>query len=135
MDLQMIAAAEDIGLSLNLFSKSEISCVNRSVLNRFFNTLAGAKFIHPSKLSLLGGAKLSLLGGDSESISEAISIKTRKLQVVGQRLSLLYTQDAFASSIPKLIYILRSTPCFDLPACYNLNYYTRKQLLCTNQKN
>ena len=62
----------------------------------------------------------TLLGsplGDVECISHTIQEKTASLRIMGDRLSFLHAQDALlllhhSFAIPKLLYTLRTAPCF-----------------------
>ena len=65
----------------------------------------------------------TLLGspiGSVEGIEDTIRAKTTTLAVMGDRLQLLHSHDAFcllrnAFAMPKLLYILRTAPCFLSP--------------------
>ena len=67
--------------------------------------------------------QLTLLGsplGDVENVSVALRKKTDSLAVMSERLDLLAAQDALlllrhSFSIPKLLYLLRTAPCFLSP--------------------
>ena len=71
-------------------------------------------------LQVLGRDRADILGspiGSMEGISEAIQTKTDQLRLMGDRLHLLHSHDALlllrhSFSIPKILYILRTAPCF-----------------------
>ena len=58
--------------------------------------------------------------GDTDSTSDAISRKTQLLRTMGERLQYVSAHDALlllrnSLAIPKLLYLLRSSPCFLSP--------------------
>ena len=115
-DLEVIfQEASDLGLSLNP-CKPEIICINDQVSASLLSLIPGAKTIHPSAAHLLGAPL-----GDIFSISNFISEKTHSLKVMDSRLRHLQAQDAIillrhSFAIPKLLYSLRTSPCFSSPA-------------------
>ena len=68
--------------------------------------------VSPDQATLLGSPI-----GSIESVNSAIRTKVNALKIIGSRLHHLNAHDAFcllhhAYSIPKMLYILRSSPCF-----------------------
>ena len=77
--------------------------------------LLGAKIVNPSKATLLG-----LPIRDISSVSDALTTKVNQLKRMGERLQLLSAHDAIlllkhSFSLPKLLYNLRTAPCFLFP--------------------
>ena len=80
----------------------------------------------------------SLLGspiGTLEGIQDTIRAKKNTLEVLGDFLRRLHTHDALCSlrhtfAIPKLLYIVRTSPCFLSPELQNFDSLVRS-LLCT----
>ena len=75
-----------------------------------------ALVVEPQSATLLGSPL-----GNVESISLSICDKTALLQVMGERLKYLCTHDSLlllrnAFAIPKLMYLLRTSPCFLSPS-------------------
>ena len=106
-----------LGLSLNQ-RKSEVICdeSDPSISTSLLSLIPDAKTVPPSAATLLGAPV-----GDLFSISNAISKKTHMLQIMAPRLQYLSAQDALlllrhALAIPKLLYTLRTAPCFASPA-------------------
>ena len=74
-------------------------------------------------LRQVGCSQATLLGspiGSEEAISDAIRVKTGMLEVMGNRLNLLPSNDALlllrsSFAIPKVLYLLRTAPCFLSP--------------------
>ena len=113
-DLATIESLEEIGLSLNNH-KSEIICTNHVTRGTIISSLPGAQIIDPSDAHLLGSPI-----GNLDSISAVLGDKVKSLAVMGDRLrhfsahdSLLLLRNSF--SIPKLLYTLRTSPCFLSP--------------------
>ena len=68
--------------------------------------------VSPEQATLLG----SPIGGE-EGVDKSIIEKTRALEIMGGRLRHIHAHDAFcllchAFALPKVLYILRTTPCF-----------------------
>ena len=113
-DLSVIREAEDVGLVLNP-AKSEIISNAEDSLIDLQSCLPGAPVYLPEEASLLGSPI-----GDLNSISSAIGKKLSSLRVLGDRLQYFTSQNAFlllkySFSIPKLTYLLRSSPAFLSP--------------------
>ena len=90
-------------------SKSEIICVDAVVRGTIITALPGAVVVDPANAYLLGSPI-----GDLGSISTSLDEKTKALSIMGERFSahdsLVLLRHSFA--IPKLHYLLRTTPCF-----------------------
>ena len=111
-DLSLISeGGVELGLRLNS-SKSEIVGTDPSVS---FLSLPDARFVYPRDAILLGSSV-----GDVSSISSVLEQKTSLLKSLGDRLHLLSAHDSlvllrYSFAIPKLIYCLRTAPCFLSP--------------------
>ena len=71
--------------------------------------------LNPNDADLLGTPL-----GDMSCIDNVLSDKVNKLKILGDRLGHLYKQDALllirsAFSMPKILYLLRTAPCFSSP--------------------
>ena len=113
-DLATIESLEEIGLSLNNH-KSEIICTDYVTRGTINSSLPGAQIIEPSDAHHLGSPI-----GNLDSVSAVLGDKVKSLAVMGDRLkhfsahdSLLLLRNSF--SIPKLLYTLRTSPCFLSP--------------------
>ena len=111
-DLQTVeCAAEDLGLQLNR-GKSEVIGRDTTLLEPLLSAAPELTVTSPEQATLLGSAL-----GDVESVSRSIGVKTKMLEVMGDRLQHLRAHDAIlllrhAFAIPKLLYSLRTSPCF-----------------------
>ena len=110
-DLKLVEEAESLGLVLNTHKSEIISC-DPSVCGRLSSSLPGALVIDPSQATLLGSPL-----GDIDCVSAAIQDKVSALQRMSDRLVFLSAHDALlllrcSLSIPKLLYLLRTAPCF-----------------------
>ena len=100
------------------FEQGEIwdHCAHPEILNPIVHCLPGAKIVDPSKATLLGSPI-----GDVSSVSDAYTTKVNQLKTIGERLQLLSAHGAILllkhSSLPKLLYNLRTTPCFLSQSC------------------
>ena len=111
-DLDLVERmAPDLGLQLNR-SKSELICNDQSI--------SEAMFLEALRLHLLSRDVADILGspvGNVEHISDVIQGKIQQLWLLGDRLRLLHSHDAIlhlhhSFSIPKILYILCTAPCF-----------------------
>ena len=105
---------QDLGLVLN-HHKSEVICSDPSSRAYLLSLIPDAKLVAPSAATLLGSSV-----GDS-SINSTITEKTHLLRTMGLRLHHLSAQDALillrhSFAIPKLLHILRTSPCFVSPS-------------------
>ena len=117
-------AAEDLGLHLNL-TKSEVICVDPRTKDTMLNAAHDLCIVSPEQATLLGSPT-----GSIESINSAIRTKVNALKITGSRLHHLHAHDAFcllhhAYSIPKMLYILRSSPCFLSPQLEEFDHLQR----------
>ena len=122
-DIEIIRLMETLGLHLNK-SKSEIICSSDSPLcSQMLTYIPGAQVVDPSKATLLGSPI-----GDLDSVSVALLGKSNSLRIIGDRLGCFTAHDSLlllrhSFSIPKLMYLLRTSPCFlspHLPSYDNL---------------
>jgi len=100
----------EIGLQLN-GEKSEIVCAHPDTVNSILPSLQGAQVVEPSMASLLD------IIGDVLSMSDVLRSKTNMLKKMGDRLKKLSAHDAIlllkrSFALPKLLYNLRTSPCF-----------------------
>ena len=103
-----------MGLQLSR-EKSEIICDDPDTVNSILQFLPGAQIVDPAKATLLGSPV-----GDVSSISDILMSKTDMLRRMGDRLQLLPAHDAIlllkhCFALPKLLYNLRTAPCFLSP--------------------
>ena len=103
--------AAELGLSLNR-SKTELICDDLASCEAFLSEVPGLQVVSCSEASLLGSPV-----GSVEYVDSVIQHKVAQLQLMGDRLSLLHTHNALlllrhSFSIPKLLYLLRTSPCF-----------------------
>ena len=119
-DLEVVKQeAAELGLHLNQ-RKSEVICVDQPTSDSILSSIPEASVIDPLDACLLGSPI-----GDCGSISNTIDEKVRLLGIMGDRLQHLEAHDAIlllrhSFAIPKLLYTLRTAPCFLSP---NLESY------------
>ena len=129
-DLRRIEdAADDLGLVLN-HRKSEVICSDPTTKCYMLSVSPDFHHVDPAKACLLGSPI-----GDRESIDEVLEVKRSTLELLGERLSLLHSQDALcllrnAFSLPKVLYVLRTAPCFQSPILLDLDQLQRSLLEC-----
>ena len=104
-----------MGLQLNI-EKCEIICACPATTTSILSFLPGAKVVSPNEATLLGSSI-----GDTSSITDILRTKTTMLKRMGDRLQHLSAHDAVlllkhSFSLPKLLYNLRTSPCFLSPA-------------------
>ena len=109
-------------------SKSEVICKDHSTLEALLIEIPGLSVVHPDFATLLGSPI-----GSREGVDKEIKIQLEALRTMGERLRHLRTHDAFsllrhAFSIPKLLYILRSSPCFSSSSLFNFDELQRALL-------
>ena len=115
-DLALIETqAPLLGLILNQ-AKSEVICANKDTIS---SILTSFPTLHPSdpRHAILLGSPI----GGIEAIEDTIKAKVADLQRLGERLPLLEAHDSLcllrsAFAIPKVLYILRTAPCFLSPS-------------------
>ena len=108
------------GLQLNT-GKSEIICACPATRNSILPSLPGAKVVNPNEATLLGSSI-----GDTASITDILRSKITMLKRMGDRLQHLSAHDAIlllkhSFALPKLLYNLRTAPCFLSPALQEYN--------------
>ena len=115
LDLEVVEQeGAEIRLHLNK-GKSEIICENPEISDPIVQCLPGAKIVDPSKAAMLGSPI-----GDVSSVSDALTTKVNQLKRMGEWLQLLSAHDTIlllkhSFSLPKLLYNLRTSPCFLSP--------------------
>jgi hypothetical protein len=109
--LSLEEAASHIGLVLNR-KKSECICMDTSTQDEILLRVPSLHTTPLNSVTLLG----SPIGG-SVAIEKALATKVSQLEILGERLKALQAHDALcllrnAFSLPKLLYVLRTAPCF-----------------------
>ena len=109
--------AAELGLRFNR-QKSEVICGDSATRDSILSALPGARVIDPMSATLLGSPI-----GDVDSISKSLSEKLHRLRIMGERLRHLFAHDAIillrhSFAIPKLLYSLRTSPCFLSPSLH-----------------
>ena len=100
-----------VGLDLNP-QKSEVISINPDLIATVQSALSGIRVVNQADATLLGSPI-----GDIGSITVAIDAKTAMLKCLRERLHYLTCHDAYlllrhSLAIPKLLYLLRMSPCF-----------------------
>ena len=100
-----------VGLDLNP-QISEVISINPDLVATVQSALPGIRVVNPADATLLGSPI-----GDIGSITVAIDAKTTMLKYLHERLHYLTSHDAYlllrhSLAIPKLLYLLRTSPCF-----------------------
>ena len=113
LDLVELEGAE-LGLILN-HQKSEIISSDNAARGSVLCAIPGARVIDPEKATLLGSPV-----GDIDCISAVLEEQIGMLKTMGERLKYLFSHDAIlllrhSFAIPKLLYNLRTSPCFLSP--------------------
>lgn len=103
--------AKELGLEIN-HSKSEIICKDHTTLGSVLVQIPGLSVTDPDHATLLGSPI-----GNVDGVNAVVEKKIVYLKSLGGLLVNLQAHDAFcllrnALSIPKLMYVLRSSPCF-----------------------
>ena len=101
-----------IGLTLNVH-KSELISHEQSVVEVIISDFPGLKFTEPQDATLRG----SLLG--CNPMVDCLDDQLHQVKVIGERLCHLAVHDAItilchSFAIPKLLYVLRTSPVFSL---------------------
>ena len=114
-DISTLKGAEDIGLFLNPL-KSEVISNCSDAIESIHSVLPGAVVVSPDSCYLLGSPI-----GNSSTLSSAIDQKVSALKLMGERLSLFSLHDSMlllhsSFSIPRLMFILRTSPLFHVDA-------------------
>ena len=111
-DLKRIElVGKDLGLVLN-HSKSEVICADNDTKHSILEVSPHLQYVDPSDACLLGAP----IGGE-RSIIAVLTSKKKSLELLGERLKLLHSHDALcllrnAFLLPKILYVLRTSPCF-----------------------
>ena len=122
--LHLERVASEFNLFLN-HSKSEIICNDEQSKLEMLSRFPSLHPTVPSRAILLG----SPIGG-TEAINEVWESKIKQLKTLGSRLELLHSHDALcllrsAFSLPKVLYILRTSPSFLSPLLANFDNVQR----------
>ena len=104
-------SAAELGLLLN-FNKCELICDSESIVRDMLSVAPHVHVVSRSQATLLAAPI-----GDIISIDTCILDKITKLEIMGERLSLLSSHDSLlllrhSLCIPKIMYVLRTAPCF-----------------------
>ena len=104
-------AAAELGLHLN-HDKSELICTNSSTREAVLSVAPRLRPVDSGAATLLG----SPIGSATE-VDNTIRSKREFLKVMGDRLQYLHPHDALcllrhAFALPKMLYVLRTSPCF-----------------------
>ena len=124
-DLEVVnLEGRDLGLQLN-HQKSEVISSDDSSIAAILSVLEGARTVDPSKANLLSSPI-----GDIDSISVIVREKMELLRLLSDRLKLLFAQDALlllhhSLAIPKVLYTLRTSPCFLSPLLGDYDHLLR----------
>jgi len=111
-DVQKVGEmASDLGLELNR-SKSELICRDDRIREDMLGRVPGLKEVSADTADILGSPI-----GNTECIDKALQEKIEMLRRMGDRLDLLQSHDALlllrhSFSMPKVLYTLRTAPCF-----------------------
>jgi len=110
-DLNVMSETSELGLSLNA-AKCEIVSEDMTTCGTLLVALSVAQLIPPCKAKLLGSPL-----GDDDCVSAALAEKVESLRRLGERLKHLAAHDALVLlrncfSLPKLLFALRTAPCF-----------------------
>ena len=103
--------AANLGLQLNC-SKSELICEDTATREFMLSEVPNLQVVDRDQARLLGSHI-----GSAQAVGECINEKIELLRCMGHRLCLLQAQDALlllrhSLAIPKVLYILRTSPCF-----------------------
>ena len=120
-------SAAELGLQLNL-GKTEIICTEASTRDAMLQHVPGLCTVQREHASLLGSPI-----GTLEGIQDTIRAKKKNLEVLGVRLRCLHAHDALcllrhAFAIPKLLYVIRTSPCFLSPELQEFDSLVRSLL-------
>ena len=105
---KIVDAKKSLGLTVN-FSKCELMLMDSHIDSA--QEFPGIKLIHPEELTLLGAPVLP------SSNEKVLGAKLDSLKTLTERLKQLHEHDALyllknCMAIPKLLYFLRTAPCF-----------------------
>ena len=130
-DLEVIESFAEIGLILNN-QKSEIICNNPVTRGTIIMALPVACVVEPSRATPLGSPIRNTC-----CISDVLKDKINALEVMGDRLQQITAHDGIlllrnSFSIPKLLYTIRTSPCF---LSTNLSAYVLLKSIVSNVTN
>ena len=110
-DVDVIKSGENLGLFLNC-SKCEVICNNDTLRGHIASALLRAMVVNLESACLLGSplGDVALIGASLEEKIRALSIMGSLFPHLSAHDSLTLLRHSFA--IPKLHYLLRTTPCF-----------------------
>ena len=136
-DLQSLeASSRELGLVLNR-GKTEIVCSDPITVSSLQSISPDFRCVAPSEACLLGSPI-----GDFASVNRTLQAKFDALKTIGERLSFLHSQDALlllrnVFSLPKVLYVLRTAPCFESPLLQEMNNLQRDllQTICNVELN
>ena len=105
------AEASLMSLELN-HAKSELICDDALACNVVLSAFPGLQTVPLNHMTLLGAPL-----GNIDMIDSTIAVKVKKLNLIGERLRHLSSQDTLlilrnSIAIPKVLYILRTAPCY-----------------------
>ena len=115
-DLDVINnAADELGLMLNM-QKCELITCSSTIKDSILSVSPQLQVTMPDSVSLLGSPL-----ADIDCISDIIQLKVSDLETMGIRLQRMHAHDALqllrhSFALPKMMHILRTTPCF-LSSC------------------
>lgn len=107
----LMESSRNLGLVLNT-TKCEIICADVTTESSMLTEFPSLLSTSPYNASLLGSPI-----GDLSSINSVLESKIQCLTTIGNRLEAIQTHDALvllrhAFTIPKILYVLRTAPCF-----------------------
>ena len=111
-DLHLVEqSALELSLELNC-CKFELIWGDAATKEAMLNEVPGLLVLRCSEADILRSPL-----GCVDSIGEVIKLKTKQLQLMGDRFHLLHSHDTLlllrhSFSNPKLLYVLRTAPCF-----------------------
>ena len=111
-DLRLVEEeAAKLGLQLN-YSKSELICDDPSSRDEMLLEAPSLRCVSCAQATLLGTPI-----GDITSVDDSVQEKVEVLKRMGERLTSLQSHDALtllrhSFAIPKILYVLRTAPCF-----------------------
>ena len=119
--------AGELGLQLNR-DKSEVICDDSTTKLAMLCAVSGLSVTDRDHATLLGSPI-----GTASVIQDTILKRTKSLQTLESRLQLLHAHDAFcllrnALAIPKVLYVLCTSPCFLVPALHDFDSLLRSLL-------
>ena len=93
-------------------SESELICADTATRDAMLSVAPSLRPVDPRNATLLGSPI-----GSADGVDSTIRVKKEALEVLGDRLQHLYAHDALCLlrhvfSLPKMLYTLRTSPCF-----------------------